>query len=89
MASGCADKADFKSLSPQGVSIPLILITISCPLLVRLCIAEHTNCLATSLDSGATASSKSKITVSVGRLATFSMAREFAPGTYIQERRGL
>ena len=80
MASGLASAAALRSASPQGVESPLTRTTISRLPKPRAFTASHTCWRATSLASGATASSRSRIKASAGRLRAFSSARAFEPG---------
>ena len=80
MPSGPAWAAALRSSACQGVSMPLTRMNTSRPPKPPAFTASATCWRACSLASGATASSRSRITPSTGRVRAFSMARAFDPG---------
>ena len=80
IASGPASAAARRSASPQGVPSPFTRITTSRRPNPPAFTAAQTCVRAKSLVSGATESSRSRITASAGKVRAFSIARAFAPG---------
>ena len=80
MASGAACAAAARSSACHGVSMPLTRMNTSRLPKPPALTASATCARACSLASGATASSRSRITPSTGSVRAFSMARAFEPG---------
>src|SRR5215211_1641108 len=88
IASGAAAPAADRSSGPHSVSIPLMRMNTSrCPKPAAFT-AATTWRRASTLASGATESSRSRMTPSTARLRAFSTARAFDPGMYSTLRRG-
>ncbi len=88
MAAAPEPAAAAMSSAPHGVSRPLQRIVISrCPYSPD-CAAATALVRAASFASGATASSRSKMSASVGMVFAFWSARSFDDGIYSTERRG-
>ena len=88
IASGPAFDAAIMSSLPQGVSRPFTRMMISrLPYSPDAALAQ-TIPRASTLASGATASSRSRMSASAAKLLAFSCARALEPGIYRTERRG-